>query len=156
MAEQPTRPESHLCWPKAPRGHWLTIIWDEVHGRFEPVELRIAATKDKTVTAQLLREIPFGTIVEEERKKQKELTKRALDRHPRIVGPIRDDALRPFGNDLEVVADVYRDAHLRGLSTTRAVADALNVSMSTAKKKVIAARKAGHLAPARPGKAGER
>ena len=47
--------------------------------------------------------------------------------------------------DHQAVADVYRAAYKRGDPRTRAVADAFNVSISTAGKRIMAARKAGLL-----------
>jgi hypothetical protein len=57
--------------------------------------------------------------------------------------------------DLEVVADVYRAAWRQGANPRHAVAEQFHLSDSGAAKRIRAARGAGLLGPARPGKAGE-
>jgi hypothetical protein len=56
---------------------------------------------------------------------------------------------------LHVVADVYRTAWREGADPRRAVAEHFHLSDSGAAKRIRAARDAGVLGPARPGKAGE-
>jgi len=52
-------------------------------------------------------------------------------------------------DEYKLAADAYRDAQRRGASTTAAVKDALGVSASTARKRVMGARERGLLPPAK-------
>jgi hypothetical protein len=57
---------------------------------------------------------------------------------------------RPHSDhDLSLVADIYRTALNARLPARKAVADAFNISQSTAAKRVMAARKRGLLPPVR-------
>jgi hypothetical protein len=148
--------ESHFWWPAPPRGYSLTILWDIVNDRVEPIEFTVRAPKGKAVTAEALRRIPFGRLVSDRRSEQRRLVKKAIEREPRL--PEGDKYLAPYdrpGADLGRVAAVYREAHARGLAPVEAVAEALGIARSTAAKRVMDARRAGALGPARPGKSGE-
>jgi hypothetical protein len=49
--------------------------------------------------------------------------------------------------ELQIVADLYREANSKDISTHQYVADEMRVSLSTAAKRIMASRKAGLLPP---------
>jgi hypothetical protein len=134
----------------------LYVAWDIVHGRLEPVDVRVEAYPGETVTAETLRAIPFGRLIAEKRRSQESLH-RYVARHAAEPERVKE-ALRvadAAGANLEGVAALYREAHALGRSARQEIAEAFDISPSTAAKRIMAARKAGLLGPARPGKAGE-
>lgn len=149
------RAESHRTWPD-PRGFWITLRWDIVNGRVDPVEVTITAPKGRIVTREVLREIPLGKIVDESRVEQIALAERAAKAAKTKQGKRDGHAYAAkLGGGLEVVAATYREAFAAGRSPIEAVAKELGIAESTAAKRVMAARRAGFLGQARPGKGGE-
>lgn len=137
-------------------GHIVTIVWTTLNGRLEPHKVTVQAPEGRPVTAEALRSIPLGTIVTELRTR----VAAAHERRSRTSTSSEERArwlkvASQAGGALEPVAEIYREAHRAGLSPIEEVATALGVSKSTAAKRVVAARRAGHLGPAVPGKAGE-
>jgi DNA-binding Lrp family transcriptional regulator len=57
--------------------------------------------------------------------------------------------------ELQIVADLYRDARELGIPTARHIAEQLSISESTVGKRIAAARKAGLLGAALGTKSGE-
>ena len=49
--------------------------------------------------------------------------------------------------ELQIVADLYKEANSKGIPTQRHIADEMNVALSTAAKRIMASRKAGLLPP---------
>ena len=49
--------------------------------------------------------------------------------------------------ELQIVADLYKEANSKGIPTQRHIADEMNVALSTASKRIMASRKAGLLPP---------
>jgi hypothetical protein len=190
------------------QGHqWsIEITWSAVRARIEPVGIKVLSVgpglEAVPLTAETLRRIPFGTLVDNFRREKTEkieqamaawwaeplasevervnalrtlnradalVAARVLDatRHERELRPYADelrsyaDAFRPrkgrkiTDDDLRIVADVYRTAWRQGADPRRAVAEQFHLSDSGAAKRIRAARDAGFLGQARPGKAGE-
>jgi hypothetical protein len=160
-------------WNDAATGmNWDIEIegWTDVDGRQEPIAMKISpagfssrrATVTSGLTGEVLRRVPWGTLIRDDRVRLSKALRSGEVRTSAALGstdeladrfaPARGRTRTPEA--LEAVATVYREAWHSGESPTRAVADAFQISYSTAAKRVAAARRAGHLPPASPGKAG--
>ncbi len=148
------------------RGRAWTIRfeWGDVAGRAECVGLTIenpsGADTWRPIGAELLRRLPIGSIVEDARRKMAAdaagaapaftgKAKKMLERHAERFSAGRGRALDPA--TLAAVADVYATAWRAGEHPVQAVAREFTISVSAAAKRVMAARRAGHLPPTRPG-----
>jgi hypothetical protein len=100
-----------------------------------------------SVTHAALVEFPLNEIVSDARRQEFE----AVVRKKRTSDAHRGRA--HSGEELQAVADAYREAVRLGVPVQNAVAETFNVSRSTAAKRIMAARKSGRLRPS--GREGE-
>ena len=172
---EPTSPRTTFnhFWPGStdPNQCIVSLEYDLVAGRVEPVVMTVRMTAaGGALTTSLLRQLPVGTWVAEDRKTHRA---RAMWKYPMVEGlltkaqqkEIRQARLatesaepgRPrVSYDLLVeVARVYRREHQRSDAPTQAVADHFDRPRSTAAKWVQRAREEGLLGPTEPRKAGE-
>ena len=162
---------------------WLVVIaWAAVGGRFEPIGVTVAATsKGAVITGETLKAVPLGGVADQIRRDQADVFAEAIRRWDQIrpeefadpaavrsvIEADRRSALELSElmmahkgrtltrDDLAAVASVYREAHRVGADPRAAVREQFHLSDSGAAKRIRAARDAGVLGPARPGKAGE-
>lgn len=104
------------------------------------------------VTSDGMRSIPVAQIVRDAAPHLAGLIMRfTTDEHGQVFG-------EPLGDwsedDLTAVAGIYRTAHACGIPPTKAVAEALGLSQSTAAKRVMRARADGLLGKTTSGRAG--
>ena len=142
-----------------------TFTWAEMAGRLEAVKITVVPnTAGSGIVPSDLRAASFANLLKAQRALIQQvftMSAQALPDDPRRsewarVGELAGKAKkgRPVSDDeLEQVADVYREAYRMGANPVVAVADALKIARSTAAKRVIAARRAGFLPPATAGKA---
>ena len=122
------------------------------------VRLTLVSSDEQPLTATRIR-IPLGELVEEATVLAASHGEARYD--PQEFLSSLTAAMTPAPGKLlprerlEEAADVYRYALRLGQPPTNAVAEALNVSRSTAGRYVVRARRAGLLGPAVPGRAGE-
>lgn len=152
---------------QAPSGSkWrLEVTWATTDGRAEPVRLVIQTVRSDSdwmvgkqvepypdepmtaITATDLRAFPLASFLRGERDAFSSMSSPLAKVFDRRKGKrITDEELRQ-------VAAIYREAWSLGGNPTDAVAEQMNMARSTAAKRVMAARAAGHLPPASPGKA---
>ena len=142
----------------------VDLEWSVIDGRAEPVQITIRShDRDRPITAEIVRRVPIGGIVTDERATRRAAFVEALTMHSASqTDTDRDEiavAVEQHSRDVElnVVADVYRAAFDAGESVQRAVRDRFELkTLSGAAKKIAAARAAGYLGPATGTKAGER
>jgi hypothetical protein len=152
----------------------LTLSFAEVDGRVECVRLEIGANLEnrvepdpKPLTSSLLRKVNLGQLVAEARRDYLKGI-RSLDREagidpailaPHLAAAERSHEVRPGGRarldraELELVAEVYLQAHRRREPPTKAVAQAFYLSRTGAAKRVAKARALGLLPKTTKGKA---
>jgi hypothetical protein len=97
-----------------------------------------------SVTHAALVELPLNEIVSDARRQEFEATvrmKRSPDAHR---GRAHSD------EELQAVADAYKEAERLGVPVQNAVAETFKVSRSTAAKRIMASRKRGFLGPRGP------
>jgi hypothetical protein len=131
----------------------LIFEWKRIGKRSEVVAVLIR-TPDfaRPLTVGDIRGIPFSLLESIERQAKADFTTGGHE----IEVPSGPQSGRPLSeDDLQVVANLYRDARERGLATGRYLAQHLHISESTATKRIAAARRAGFLGPALGTKAGE-
>lgn len=135
----------------------IRLQWAVIDERWEAVEISVGANPDKKgvhrtpVTAEQVRRLPLGTIITEAKREHAAAIRAVaefygdptneIDAVTERWGPKRGRALTRA--DLQLVADSYNEAVRTYMPVTEAVAQACNVSRSTAGKRIMAARRAG-------------
>jgi hypothetical protein len=119
-----------------------------------------------TLSAALLRQLPFRRVVDQSWQESRAFEEVLANIEPNPVQTLLalranlPERQRPRGKrgssaaHLALVANIYREARARRDPPTRTVAETLNISHSTAAKRVAAARRAGLLEPTRKGSTG--
>lgn len=176
MTDQPI-PPTHGLWPDAKRGPWLyQFHWADVDGRTECVGMELRSVrlegidtldpnvrlKPTKLTTTVVREFPLGRLVDEWRPRlagfltywgRQDISGRRaelLKKAERFERKRAKGGGRTHGPDHWVeVADVYLAA---GSKPTKAVADKMHVSVSTAGKWVERCRAMGLIPPTSQGK----
>lgn len=163
-------PSSERLWPDFEQGPWLLHFdWCAIEGRAEcvgfaitsvvpeghrPGELVPPAGSVRRLSAQQIRDVPLGALVEEERPEWA-AGWRALGQDD-IAGAFAAPRGRRHPHDspdrLRQAAEVYRQAFAAGQPPTKAVEEALVISRSGAGKLVARARAAGLLPPTSQGR----
>lgn len=152
-------------WSTGRRGrtaYRVTSRWRVIDGRPEPTAVTIDRNDGGPITATAVRGLPLGEMLDEARSagvtyarqvgraagvwRDLEVSVRALEGFV-ASGPQRGRGLSPAV--LEEVAAVYRQARVDGRSVQQAVADHFVVAPDTASKRIMAARRAGLIEPAR-------
>jgi hypothetical protein len=164
------KPFPNETWWTDRRGRrWrVEIKWAPVAGRAEPVAVMIEASPGEVVTGETLKGIRFAELADRMRQAaafahasvasdpQRDLTAEQRSEYLSTAELLLAHKGRTLTNDdLGEVARVYRQAHRIGANPRVAVREQFHLSDSGAAKRIRAARDAGLLGPARPGKAGE-
>ncbi len=127
----------------------LAIEVKTIGDRPEPVALLITPVESGYALSQsTIREIPFAGFVRTDKSFHYE-SPIAILRRARAMSPTppRREGRRYTDYELERVAMIYQDAYECHIPVQRAVADALEIPLSTAIKQIIAARKRGLIPP---------
>lgn len=147
-----------LSWKDSESRTWNVVLeWEKAEGAPRPIGISLSLTSGEgTLNSALLRELPIGTLARFDL--QHKSPKPQKDSWSSIGleksrGPRRGHALEP--ELLKVVARLYEEALMSGQKPSQAIARQLNISPSTAAKRIMAARKQKFLGPAIPGKKGE-
>ena len=143
-------------WTDLNKNDWrITFEITNHKGRRQPIGFKItAATDNQTpLTSETLRSFPFTRIFAQYLAKDSSAQTRT-DISIKQKGPQRGTPLQ--NSTLESVAQIYRHALNTGVSPTKLIAEQMNISTSTAAKRIQKAREQFFLKPANPGKPGER
>jgi len=122
----------------------LVIEVATIRGRNEPVALSITAVEAGYALSQsTIRAMPFASFLHQR------IDSSGPTGSMRATSPTPPKRVgrRYTDYELERVAQIYRDAYKARVPVQRAVADALEIPLSTAVKQVIAARKRGLISP---------
>ncbi len=127
----------------------LVIEVATIRGRNEPVALSITAVEAGYALSQsTVRAIPFASFL----RNDKSVIHQRIDPSGptgsmRAMSPTppKREGRRYTDYELQRVAIIYRDAYKARVPVQRAVADALEIPLSTAVKRIIAARKRGFI-----------
>jgi hypothetical protein len=137
-------------WMDSKGNGWnIEISTSPIHGRNEPVRLTIKPLDQNTRLLQsTLREIPFSQFLQDWDKYPGNPRQRSHG----ITGAMTSSVLetkskrgsrRLTMDELQTIADIYLDAFENHLPVQQTVAEALNIPLSTACKRIVAARKKG-------------
>ncbi len=137
-------------------------------GRSDLVDLQLKEWDGGSITADAIRRIPWGEVIDEGRSMLADMLRDVADEeddelaaHIQAGADLIEQTTRKRGRprvsaeELSAVARTYREAVRFGADPVLEVAKALGVTRSTASKRVMRAREVGMLGPAVPGKAGE-
>jgi len=120
----------------------LVIEVATIRGRNEPVALSITAVEAGYALSQsTVRKIPFASFLNHR------IDSSGPSGSMRLMEPVNPKRVgrRYTDYELERVAIIYRNAYKARVPVQRAVADALEIPLSTAVKQIIAARKRGFI-----------
>ena len=146
-------------------GHYrISVAWSQMGDRAEPVAVLIQGPWGEPLTADAIRRLPLGSLVDDCRTSVSGPLERwaahigrsgaDVDDMERAAEMFRAKRGRELSADeLDAVAMVYRLAFERNLPPKRAVAEAFHLSISGAANRIRLARDAGLLGRTRPGKA---
>lgn len=141
-------------------GPWtVTAEWTNVHGRLDPTSVTFAARSDEfVVTADAIRKIPIGQILDELRRGVVSFKSARVSPSTRGSDQWPHQLMRPgvgvghskrgqalTDDDLAEVADVYTKAWQRNEPVNEAVRAAFTLSKDGAAKRIGKARAAGLL-----------
>jgi hypothetical protein len=142
-------------WSDSKGREWnIAITTATINGRKEPVGMHIYSNESVRLTQSTIREMPFLEFL----KDQEDFAHETAQRRTGITGamsviePKRSRGSRRLQeHELQEVADIYMDAYKKHLPVQATVASTLRIPISTACKRIAAARKRGLLADlARP------
>ena len=126
----------------------VSLEFRAVRGSLILQAVEVASRNSKSsVSHSVLVELPLNEFVADARKQEFEAI---------ISSRLSSDAHRGRAHsdeELQAVAEAYREAVRLGVPVQNAVAETFNVSRSTAAKRIMAARKSGRLRPS--GREGE-
>ncbi len=132
---------------------WRVVIEVKTFGdRSEPVAMSITPVETGYYLSQsTIRAFPFALVIRDD----KSFPHERINPHV-IVGrmramsptPPKREGRRYTDFELQRVAQIYRDAYKSHIPVQRAVADVLQIPLSTAVKQIMAARKRGFLGAA--------
>ncbi len=116
---------------------WDVIITTKlIKDRQEIVSVKVKTTNSAPVTRRVLASISLEELLRDELASMSPILKKSETRKSRQGKQHTED-------DLREVAKIYNAARKARLPVQRAVADAQGISVSTATKRIMAARKAG-------------
>jgi len=114
----------------------VTLITKLVNDRREIVSVKIETTDSTPVTRRALSNISLEEILRDELAVKSPALSRLLGRREKTSHQGRAHS----DEDLQAVAEIYMAAHKARVPVQRAVANAQGVSLSTAQKRIMAAR----------------
>lgn len=121
----------------------LTAEFKLFNGRLDIATITITTTDLRSpITRRMLSEIPLDKLFRDELAVEAENLKRVLRNRK---GTTAHQGRQHSDDDLLAVAEIYKAAFQARLPVQKAVADAFGISVSTATKRIMAARSRGFL-----------
>ena len=127
----------------------LGQVWDiaaefkVINGRLDIAAIRVQANKLRTpVSRRALRDIPLEELFGNDLAIESAQLSRMLQNRQKATS---NQGRQHSDNDLRVVAEIYTAAFQARRPVQKAVADALGISVSTAAKRIMAARSRGFI-----------
>jgi hypothetical protein len=142
-------------WNDSKGREWnIMIETSTINGRKEPVGMHIYSNESVRLTQSTIRELPFKDFLQDWESFPHDTVQRrtGITGAMSVIEPKRSRGSRRLQeHELQEVADVYMDAYRNHLPVQETVARTLGIPVSTACKRIAAARKQGLLAKrARP------
>lgn len=135
-------------------GWTLTAEWSIVSGRPEPTSVQVTRHEGAFVTADALRKLPIGSMLDASRSALTHLATTLRDEHPSVVELFGADLITPLAisgrsqrgrelsdDKLDEVVQVYRRARGLGQPVNEAVQKAFVLSKDGAAKRIGRARR---------------
>ena len=137
-------------WMDSRGNGWnIEISTSPIHGRNEPVRLTIKPLDRNTRLLQsTLREIPFSKFLQDWDKYPSNTSHRSHAITGAMTSPVfktksKRGSRRLTMDELQTIAEIYLDAFENHLPVQQTIAETLNIPLSTACKRIVAARKKG-------------
>ncbi len=126
--------------------HWILSAEFKIFNQRPDIASLTISPKDlrSPITRRLLSELPLDKLFRDELAIEAEHLTRMLRNRK---GTTAHQGRQHSDEDLQSVAEIYKAAFLARLPVQRAVADALGISVSTAAKRIMAARQQGFFQP---------
>jgi len=120
----------------------IELKWKQLRGRPEVSSITITPV-DQSVPFEpvMLRQIRWANIIRTQRQELFQIKEPNTQRRPQGVGP--DSTRTLTDGDLQYVADLYIEAWQLNLPVQKHVADALNIAIPTAARRIGLARRRG-------------
>ena len=125
----------------------VTLATKLINGRQEIISVKIETTDSTPVTRRALSDISLEEILRDELAVKLPALSRILEKREKTSRQGRAHS----DDDLQEVAEIYIAAHKARVPVQRAVANAQGITISTAAKRIMAAR-AKNLIPTRSGR----
>ena len=137
-------------WSDSKGRKWnIMIETSSINGRKEPVGMHIYSNESVRLTQSTIRELPFKDFLQDWESFPHDTVQRrtGITGAMSVIEPKRSRGSRRLQeHELQEVADVYMDAYKNHLPVQETVARTLGIPVSTACKRIAAARKRGLLA----------
>ena len=142
-------------WSDSKGREWnIMIETSTINGRKEPIGMHISSNENVRLTQSTIREMPFLEFLKDRENFPHNTAQRrtGITGAMSVIEPKRLRGSRRLQeHELQEVADIYMDAYRNHLPVQETVARTLGIPVSTACKRIAAARKRGLLAAlARP------
>ena len=137
-------------WSDSKGREWnIAITTATINGRKEPVGMHIFSSNESVrLTQSTIREMPFLEFLKDKENFPHDVAQRriGITGAMLVIEPKRSRGSRRLQeHELQEVADIYMDAYKKHLPVQATVASTLRIPISTACKRIAAARKQGLL-----------
>lgn len=136
-------------WSDSKGREWnIAITTATINGRKEPAGMHIYSNESVRLTQSTIRELPFLEFLKDQENFPHDMAQRrtGITGAMSVTEPKRSRGSRRLQeHELQEVADIYMDAYKNHLPVQETVALTLGIPVSTACKRIAAARKQGLL-----------
>ena len=137
------KPDASRTYLDSNNNEWtIEVEFKNKKGRVGFHSLTVTSLTDAPITRRLMAELPLDKLFRAEMVAEKnEALSRKIKRNTASQHPGRAHS----DEELQLVGEIYISAYMRKVSVEKSVADAFGISVSTASKRISAARSRGFI-----------